>query len=100
MMTDDEIIAVVQAHKEGKKIECRSIDRTNPHMNGTVSDWKQCKPYWNFDLFEYRVTPEPRRPREWMCMLNPDGTITPYDKPVSPEFLLASKTIRVREVIE
>lgn len=54
-MTDDEIIEVVSAHKEGKKIERREID-------GSVwlsLDWHVG---WDFVTNEYRVVPEPR---EW-----------------------------------
>ncbi len=55
-MTDDEIISVVQAHKEGKEIQVNS--------NGT---WRSVMghPVWNFPEHEYRVAPEPRKPREW-----------------------------------
>lgn len=53
MMTDKEIIAVVQAHLDGKKIECRS-QRTN--FNWKVVD----TPYWDFSGSDYRVNPGPR----------------------------------------
>ena len=49
-MTHDEIITVVQAHKEGKQIQCNhrrrdSWDDTDP-------------PLWNFGFNDYRVKPE------------------------------------------
>ena len=57
MMTDDEIIAVVQAHKVGKVIEWS-------YKAGTR--WQQAlSPVWNFDSLDYRVKPEPPKPREF-----------------------------------
>ena len=50
MMTDDEIIAVVKAHKEGKEIEGRSFEDR---------EWFSAIPTWNFEVCEYRVKPEP-----------------------------------------
>lgn len=60
MMTHDEIIAVVKAHKEGKPIQCSMC-------GGSV--WTDCGPmgpYWNFDKFNYRVKHEPRTWRVWV----------------------------------
>lgn len=51
-MTHDEMIAVIQAHKDGKAIEFR--------YDG---EWKTCQdnnPLWNFTNNFYRVKPEPR----------------------------------------
>jgi hypothetical protein len=56
-MTHEEMIAVLQAHKDGKKIECRT-------------KWEECwkaaptNPCWNFDLYDYRIKPEPPKPKE------------------------------------
>lgn len=51
MMTDDEIIAVVQAKKAGKVIQCRLFDLKQP--------WDDISaPVWNFYRFIYRVKPE------------------------------------------
>jgi len=54
-MSDDEIIAVVTAHKEGKKIQVRS--KLPGHH-----DWNDCAndPGWAFDNLDYRVAPEPQ----------------------------------------
>lgn len=50
IMTDEEIIAVVTAHKEGKQIQQRS--------KGS-KDWNDTdKPNWNFYVLDYRVKPE------------------------------------------
>lgn len=96
-MTDDEIIAVVQAHKEGKSIEYRAPE-----------SW----PYWcpvlpshrGFDFLrlEYRVKPEPRKPREWDIVVLSDGTTIIAKGPIAkvPFNSNITETIRVREVIE
>lgn len=59
-MIDEEIIAVVTAHKEGKMIEyCYKAEG-----NGI---WSNCplSICWNFGVFNYRVKPEPHyRPFE------------------------------------
>ena len=56
-MTHDEIIAVVQAHKEGKEIEREH----KAHEEHWVED---DFPSWNFVVFNYRIKPEPTL-REW-----------------------------------
>jgi hypothetical protein len=53
-MTHDEMIEVIQAHKDGKVIQFRCIrDR---------GDWlsKGTPPLWNFDAVDYRVKPMPK----------------------------------------
>ncbi len=88
MMTDDEIIAVVQAHKEGKKIE-RSAAKNSGCFGYTAM---MGEPDWNFAVFDYRVSPEPRKPRErW---IDPDGIESFISRPQSSRFM------RFREVIE
>ncbi len=85
-MTDDEILEVVQAHKDGKRIEVYE-----------GASWKICafQPPWNFGMFDYRVAPEPRKPREWWICPNPkhEGFDFAYSSGNYP-------LIRVREVIE
>lgn len=95
-MTDDEIIEVVRAHKEGKQIQ----HRLNENTDGDPADhnWKDVEigrlwP-WNFLQRDYRVKPEPRKPREWTLFDYGDGVTThPIDG-------CSYRTIRVREVIE
>lgn len=53
-MTIDEMIAVLTAAKEGKKIQSKRNNRAEWYEN-------TC-PVWNFEGFDYRVKPEPR---EW-----------------------------------
>ena len=89
-MSDDEIIAVVQAHKEGKKIE---------HLDDSYGyeSWRWCNnPTWNFGTSKYRVAPEPRKPREWkmpVSMLDAADMIQGIIQKDEPSIL-------VREVIE
>ena len=50
-MNIDDMIAVLQATKEGKTIQSR-YNSSRP--------WQDCDPRWAFDNCEYRVKPEPR----------------------------------------
>lgn len=52
MNTPDEIIAVVQAFKDGKQIQARYRNE----------EWVDlCAPTWEFSRLEYRVKPESKR---------------------------------------
>jgi len=54
-MTDQEIVDVVRAHMEGKKIEIRDKE---------IGVWMTHEPFklgWNFVDLDYRVAKEPRR---------------------------------------
>ena len=54
MMTHDMMIAVIQAHKDGKKLEFR--DERFPEFK----EWVEClEPLWNFAAHDYRIKPEP-----------------------------------------
>lgn len=70
-MTIDEMIAVLQAAKEGKEIQVREA--------GTNNDWsslKFMKLSWNFCLNEYRAKPEPKMYwtiEEWIPFANAVG---------------------------
>lgn len=101
MMTDDEIIAVVQAHKEGKQIQNRFRD---PPINQTERSWFDypnivCQ-WGDFYRFEWRVAPEPRKPREWHLPLGIPVTINPNETVSFACGNIGSPNIRVREVIE
>ncbi len=56
-MTIDEQIAVLQALKEGRKIEARSVayDPDSGHV------WFKWEGSPNFVAYDYRIVPEPRR---------------------------------------
>lgn len=56
-MTIDEQIAILNAVKEGKKIE--AIRRAAE--SGIVRNWREWKGSPNFFEFDYRIVPEPRR---------------------------------------
>ena len=49
-MTHDEMIAVIQAHRDGKAIQYRH----------KCSEWSPApQPNWNFSAYDYRIKPEP-----------------------------------------
>ena len=51
-MTHDEMVAVIQAHKRGEKIQCRAYSEFA---------WQDIdNPSWDFSCFRYRVAPEPK----------------------------------------
>ena len=89
-MTDDEIIEVVRAHKEGKQIQW---------SHPSKRDWYtfEGQPEWNFAQFTYRIKPEPRKPREWEVAEFKDGTIwSTHSGTTGTDY----RMIRVREVLE
>ena len=54
-MTHDEMIEVIQAHKEGKEIEYKS---------NVTGEWcASGKPAWDFQCFEYRIKATPPEPK-------------------------------------
>ena len=51
-MTHDEMIAVIQAHQQGEKIQLRDF---------SAKEWQDTDiPAWDFSCFYYRVKPEPK----------------------------------------
>ncbi len=101
-MTDDQIIAVVTAHKEGKKIQIRR--RSEDEMKSDYG-WKWGESInWDFRNLEYRVSPKSSQPREWFFRVYEDGTAgSPSDERWAIEcgkHERGSKIVRVREVIE
>ena len=61
-MTPDQMIAVIQAHKEGKDIEVKR------EYEGSNFWCLTTHPTWDFTTFDYRIKPEPRKPREWWAV--------------------------------
>ena len=53
-MTHDEMIAVIQAHKEGKTIESRVRG-----IGGAKWVTLNEEPSWQFSEYDYRIKPEP-----------------------------------------
>lgn len=87
-MTDQEIIDVVTAHKNGKSIQM-SI------LNG---EWVDCDfPMWNFVGCRYRVKPEPR---EWTVCISDKGEIASYSALMGSTRSWNIDEVKVREVLE
>lgn len=68
-MTIDEMITVLQAAKDGKKIQARESRRDGAQWTPATA------PVWNFAAFAYRVKPEPMEVKLWMK----DGHFTESD---------------------
>ena len=62
-MTHDEMIEVIAAHRNGKKIQKGlqyAIKNAAPFEDSFKLDWQECcNPLWAFDRSVYRVKPEP-----------------------------------------
>ena len=96
-MTDDEIITVVKAHKEGKRVQFKYKPTEDSDYEWFDVDHTQI---WFFDKYEYRVAPEPRKPREWVCFVDKNGVLREYEHAMTLQELNNPDTVRVREVIE
>ena len=68
----ESMIEVLQAYKDGKKIEYLST------MDGT---WSSCigEPLFNFDDYQYRIAPEPRKRMKLEAWLTTNGSLVWYD---------------------
>jgi hypothetical protein len=67
-MTIDEMIAVLQAAKEGKAIQARGMEYGASWVNAQT-------PSWSFAEYDYRVKPEPRR---WWVVLDKDENVLAF----------------------
>ena len=88
MMTHDEMIAVIAAHRDGKKIQCQSKD-------GRDNWFDTPDPAWYFAFCDYRIKPEPR---EWWVVTFGDGSCVGYPNKADAEGALCPVTL-VREVL-
>jgi len=93
MMTDREIIEVVQAHIDGKDIQFKTTGNTewrSPDNNGL---------FWQFYDCDYRVKPEPRKFWINKYFSNQD---TVYDNEYSAKnsVILGGETIELVEVMK
>lgn len=93
-----QIMEVMQAYLDGKKIERRhTLDVGNETM------WRVSKtPDWNWNHYDYRVKQEPR---EFVVVVAPNGTPLGVANingviPVHQRELASAKVIKVREVLE
>jgi hypothetical protein len=65
MMTHDEMIAVIQHHRDGGKVESKKSND---------SQWEELlEPHWNFSACDYRPKPEPMTIYAEICALK--GTL-------------------------
>lgn len=97
MMTHDEMITVIQAHRDGKVLEA---------CDAGTGQWTWCRqpPSWDFREYDYRVKPEPTKPREfWICYDKDSNLMLEDSNPriYSREQELSSRRaqIHVREVL-
>ena len=73
-MTHDEMIAVIEHHKNGGEIQCL---RKNVLANWVDTDGLN----WNFTEFDYRIKPEPMT--LWLEISDGKVIVTHYEKPLS-----------------
>jgi hypothetical protein len=92
-MTIDEMIAVLQAYKEGKPIEYRSvIGYPQAWIDLKISPMLETR--WDFYVFEYRVKREPRR---LYVLFNEYG---PTDYATTPSYYGSTPVIEFIEVMK
>lgn len=92
-MTIDEMIAVLQAAKEGKTIQVKARISPKAMWGGTVYS-----PTWDFSNFDYRVKPQPR---EWWAELyNQSGLRGGLWATREEAASEGRKVVRVREIVE
>lgn len=89
-MTDEEIIAVVTAHKEGKTIEFSLLGGEY----WTITTF----PHWDFIRYNYRVKPEPHyRPfesaEEMMKAIKEHGDWVKHDNDIERVFSFDHKSV-------
>jgi hypothetical protein len=102
-MTDEQIIEVVRAHKEGKLIRAKAHGRS-----GSEWSYNMLHPSWNFADYDYEVKPEPKKPREfWINFYETTRKSSRYAIHESMKSANIGKggdnsipTIHVREVLE
>ena len=101
-MTIDEMIAVLQAYKEGKPVQCNSVINGDNDSNGWMSNPSHL-PDFDFRRFRYRVKPpEPPKPRERWVVNSPTGKFLTESHLSATEIAAKQQChiFRVREVIE
>lgn len=98
-MKNDEIIAVVRAHEDGKTIQCRISNSTQTWLDAP-------HPLWDFFGYDYRIKPEPPKAREFWIGVHPElpisgdgyqSCVTTYPaKPIG----CSGHLVHVREVLD
>lgn len=71
-MTHEEMIAVIAAHRDGKTIQFQPVD--------IECGWQDTGPdvVWSFNTDNYRIKPEPPKPRELWIYENERGSFAGY----------------------
>ncbi len=85
---------------DGKKIQIRKMGSHQGFRDGKWYDVEN--PRWDFDSCDYRVAPEPPKPREWwICNKGNGWTVVSHDV-ARPHGTTCCSTqhIKVKEVIE
>lgn len=98
-MTHDEMIAVIAAHRDGKTIQYMWTDELE---NGWKDFDPGTGPAWNFKGCDYRIKPEPPKPREWWISLRDNTTVhnpAYWNYLSARSHMLTSEVIHVREVL-
>ncbi len=90
MMNDDEIIAVVQAHKEGKRVQFKYQPTEDSDYEWFDVDHERI---WFFDKYLYRVAPEPRKPRRWIVYTDDQGMLRNDPMGHSPKLFIVEEVI-------
>lgn len=98
-MTHDDMIAVIAADRDGKVLQARRRD-------GTSYSWEDCitgdplRIFLNFQEWNYRIKPEPPKPREWhIGPMSPADIISSTVQRGVITGPLINTWIKVREVI-
>lgn len=96
IMTDQEVIDIVTAHRDGKTIQ----HKNRRHGNQWEDYLPNTTPSWSFHDYLYRVKPDEKPPvRDWWIILNEeDGRNVIRGTPFKPEF--EQNAVHVREVLE
>ena len=99
MMTNSEIVNVVMSHSEGKKIQMVGINEADKDIN-----WRDVGLLrsWNFDRYDYRVSPRDVPIEKWMNIRR-DGGWSWYDTKEEADKYFDRETIEIvhlREVIK
>lgn len=100
-MTHDEMIAVIQAHRDGKSLQWR-------FAKGGDCEWKECPPpiqggAFNFELHYFRIKPKPTKPRDFKlarCLVHSGRWVAMELPGVLNKECPQCEIIHVREVLE
>lgn len=121
-MTHDEMIAVIQASRDGKQIQKRTTDigialgklvadqsdealsviaPVRRYTESELREWRDVTGRnFNFRFAEYRIKPEPPKPREWWVYMHGPELSTAHPEPfMSRELAELGKCANCTELI-